>query len=350
MELIFIYVWLYFTTFFHEMGHFIVAKFWGFKPYRVIVGKGKKILTLNLCDSVIEFRTFPDGGITYTSNLSLEKLKYKLALMYIAGPLVNLCLGSLFLILYLKFNQNLLAKPILFAFMCTELFLFISNIIPRDGNLYGQILSSDGKQFINAFTKTEQQFITNLLRLDRYTNNQNSSEPLFNNDLKKLQIVYQAQAAFNQQNFEQVIHLLEPILNDVNLIVRDQLYLLDLLTSIVINYGEQKYIHKADEWSKQAMELSVDIITIQGTRGAILIELGRYSEGKEMLLPLTTAGNAAIDVAVSCCYIAKADYYLGNEFQVKNWLNQAEKIGAAPRILQRIQNEIDNFASIPKLH
>lgn len=130
----------------------------------------------------------------------------------------------------------------------------------------------------------------------RYTNSQDSLVDFFNNDLKILQILYKAQAEFNRNNFDQVIELLEPILNNSYIIPRDKLYIIDILASIVINYGEMKYLDKADKWSFQAMGLASDIKTIQGTRGAILIELGRYSEGKEMLLPLTEAGNEAIDI------------------------------------------------------
>ncbi|HEY9804370.1 MAG TPA: site-2 protease family protein [Leptolyngbyaceae cyanobacterium] len=344
MAIILSILWLYVSIFCHEMGHFIVAKTVGFQPYLIIVGSGSKILSFKLGNSVFEFRTIPSGGITYTANLTLNKVKNKLALMYLAGPVVNLCFCLFFTIIYVKSISHLEAPEYLNSIVfiiCIEFTLFVSSILPMDIKLYGRVISNDGKQLINAVTKTEQQFIQTLLGLDRYTNNKTSSPDLFNNDLKVLQKLYKAQAEFNQSNFAQAIELFEEILNYPGIPKRDQLYIIDILASIVINYGEVKYLNKADQWSAHAIELSRDITTIQGTRGAILIELGRYSEGKEMLLPLTEKGNEVIDIAVSCCYIAKADYYLGNEDKVKDWLNKAEKVGAAPLVLWRVKKEIN---------
>jgi tetratricopeptide (TPR) repeat protein len=344
MALILTLLWLHISIFCHEMGHFIVAKVFGFQPYLVIVGSGHKIFSFQLLNSLFEFRLIPSGGITYTSNLTLNKVKSKLALMYLAGPMVNLCFCLLFSIIYAKYILKiadpgyLVSIPII---IFIELLLFVGSILPTDVNLYGNVFSNDGKQLINALTKTEQQFIQKLLGLDRYIDKKSSSPDLFNKNLKALQILYKVQAEFNRRDYAKAIDLLEQILHEPGLPKRDLLYIIDILASIVINHGEIKYLDKADKWSAQAMDLSSDIKTIQGTRGAILVDLGRYSEGKEMLLPLTEEGNEAIDKAVSCCYIAKADYYLGNEDKVKNWLEKAEKVGAAPIILQRIKQEIN---------
>ncbi|MBV8886495.1 MAG: hypothetical protein JO235_21215 [Chroococcidiopsidaceae cyanobacterium CP_BM_RX_35] len=137
--------------------------------------------------------------------------------------------------------------------------------------------------------------------------------------------------------------MLEPFLSYSYIKRIDKVYIIELLTSIVINFAEKKYLQKADQWSNQALLLANDVKTVRGTRGAILIELGRYSEGKEMLLPLTEADNDSTDIAVSCCYIAKADYFLGNEDKVKYWLKKAEQVGTGKQIMLRIQREL-NFS------
>lgn len=345
MEIILIIVWLYFSIFCHEMGHFFVAKVFGFNPYFVVVGTGKTIIKLKFLNSLIEFRQFPSGGITHISNLSLEKVKPKLALMYLAGPLVNCFFCLLFSLIhthYILSDSDISFVGVIGILTYIEFFLFVSNLLPLEVHQYGRSLSNDGKQLIDALTKTNQQFIQKLLGLSRYTNNQNTSAVnLFNNDLKALQRLFQAHAAFNRNSFDEVIKLLEPILHDNNIITRDKIYIIDILASIVINYGETKYLAQADSWSAQGLALAGDIKTLQGTRGAILVELGRYHEGKEMLLPLTEAGNEAIDIVVSCCYIAKADYFLGNEDKVKSWLKKAEQIGTANQIFWRIQTELN---------
>ncbi|WP_392535959.1 M50 family metallopeptidase [Nostoc sp. C117] len=342
-----IYIWAYFSIFCHEMGHFIAAKIMGLKPYLVKIGTGKRMLDFKLSNLIIEFNLMPNGGITYVSNLSLHNIKPKLIFMYLAGPMINCFLLVLIISIY---NQRILHYIfanhvyILEAFAIFEVLLIIGNLLPSEFTIYGQKHSNDGKQVLDVLTKTNEQFIQKKLGLARYTINKNdSSIDFFNNDLKTLQILYEAQVEFDKRNFNQAIKLLEPIVINERLIVRDKLYILDILVSIVIEHEQMKYLQKADTWSLQALTLAGDIKTIQGTRGAILIELGRYSEGKQMLLPLTEAGNDLIDIAYSCCYIAKADYFLGNENQVKDWLNKAKQVGVASRILLRIQKEINYF-------
>ncbi|ABA19778.1 hypothetical protein Ava_0152 [Trichormus variabilis ATCC 29413] len=264
--------------------------------------------------------------------------------MYLAGPVVNGCFCLFFSLVYTYYISHLQFPgylSIVGFLVYVEFFLFAENLLPMDVNSYGRVISNDGKGFIDALTKTEQQFIQTILGLDRYINKEHLSGDLFNNDLEILQVLYKAHGEFNKHNFSQVIDLLEPILDYPDILTRDKLYIIDTLASIIINHGEKQYLDKANKWSEQAMELASDIKTIQGTRGAILVELGRYSEGKEILLPLTEVGNEAIDIAVSCCYIAKADYYLGNDDQVKDWLNKAEKIGNVHLILQRVKQEIN---------
>lgn len=342
-----IYIWAYFSIFCHEMGHFMVAKIIGFKPYSVKIGTGKRMFNFKLFNCLLEFNIIPSGGITYIYNLNLHNIKPKLIFVYLAGPMINCLLLGLIINIY---NQKTLHYKltnylnIIIFFAIFESLLIIGNLCPSELSLYGQKYSNDVQQVLDALTKTQAQFIHKKLGLARYTNNKKDSlSDFFNNDLKTLQILYEAQVEFEKRNFEGTIKLLEPIVINDRLLVRDKLYILDILVSIVIDREQMEYLQQADIWSAQALALAGNIKTIQGTRGAILIELGRYSEGKQMLLPLTEAGNDLIDISYSCCYIAKADYFLGRENCVKDWLSKAKEIGLTPHILLRIQKEINFF-------
>ncbi|MEH2209653.1 site-2 protease family protein [Nostoc sp.] len=342
-----IYIWVYFSIFCHEMGHFMTSIVTGLKPYLVKIGTGKRMFYVKLSNSILEFNVIPSGGITYVSNFSLHNIKPKLIFMYLAGPMINCLLFILIISIYSQSISHYIFSnyvDILEIFGIFEFLLIIGNLLPSELTLYGQKHSNDGKQVLDVLTKKNEQLIQRNSGLDRYTikNNNSLIEP-FNNDLEILQILYEAQVEFDKRNFARTIQLLESIVINEHLSVRNKLYILDILVSIFIEHEQIKYLQKADIWSTQALALAGDIKTIQGTRGAILIELGRYSEGKQMLLPLTEVGNDLIDIAYSCCYIAKADYFLGNENQVKDWLKKAKQVGVAPRILLRIQKEINYF-------
>ncbi|AUT03357.1 hypothetical protein CLI64_24695 [Nostoc sp. CENA543] len=344
MELLLIGIWFYFSIFCHEMGHFIAAKIVGFNPHFVKIGSGQRILDFKFLESKIEFCLIPSGGITYTSNLSLENLKPKLIFMYLAGPMMNGLL-FIFIMVFGKYGNLFFNEYNPAAFLSVyELFLFTGNLLPYESNIYGRSHPTDGKQILDALTKTNEQFLQKKLGLARYTKNgDDAANEFFNNDLKTLHILYKAMAELQKRNFDQAMQLFEQILMNDHLIIRDQLYILDILVTFVIDHEQTQYLQKADKWSAQALSLASDIKTIQGTRGAILIELGRYSEGKEMLLPLTEEGNDLTDMAYSCCYIAKADHFLGNAHEIKYWLKKAAKTGTAQHILLKTQKQLNCF-------
>jgi hypothetical protein len=102
-------------------------------------------------------------------------------------------------------------------------------------------------------------------------------------------------------------------------------------------------------WLRDVMKFAGYTNSIQVTRGGILIELGKYEAGKQILVPLTETGNHPIDIAISCYYLAKADHNLGNKEQALVWLKQAEMIG------KKIPGLSEMFGSIkqelwPKKH
>lgn len=288
-----IFIWFYFSIIAHEFGHLIAARIVGFNPYFVIIGVGKKLLSYKLFDTIVEFRTIPAGGITYISNLAQSWIRPKLILMYLGGPLANL-----FLFLILSSICNVYTKHgnlaylnnigIVYYLANIEFIIFICNLIPIESSGYGRKLASDGKQVINTLFNSKFKTIQKLMGLDRYTSKQDKfTNTIFNNSIETLHQLFKADALLNQQKFDDAIEILETILDSASCSTREKVYILDLLTSIIINYGETKYLRKADKWSLQALKIAGDIKTVQGTRGAILIELGRYNEGKEILLPLT---------------------------------------------------------------
>jgi len=114
----------------------------------------------------------------------------------------------------------------------------------------------------------------------------------------------------------------------------------NLLTSIVTWFGYKKYLKAADVWSKKAMKL-LDNQETKIHRGAILVEMENYPEGKEMLLPFTAPDKKPKIVAFCSCYIAKAEYFLGDQDMGIKWLLKAKKIGVVNHLVERIGEDIN---------
>ncbi|MBO0799825.1 MAG: hypothetical protein J2P31_13475, partial [Blastocatellia bacterium] len=137
----------------------------------------------------------------------------------------------------------------------------------------------------------------------------------FKNDKRSMELYLKADTEFFYGHYEEVIDKFNQLLKSEYASEAERAHLLDILSSIVINAGQKQYLIEADGWSREAMRLAGYSKTVQGTRGAILIELGKYEEGKQLLLPLTDPANDWFDRMVSSYYLALADHRLGNREQ-----------------------------------
>jgi hypothetical protein len=96
---------------------------------------------------------------------------------------------------------------------------------------------------------------------------------------------------------------------------------------------------KLDEWSDRAMRLGPKIKTIVTSRGAVLVALGRYIEGKALLQRLVSIkGAPLLDAVLIRIYLARAEHALGNATAARRLIEQARAITRAearPPLLAR---------------
>ena len=346
--IIIIYIWSYLSILFHELGHYICAKIVKFQPYSVKVGKGHKILVRKIFNTRFELRLSPSGGLTSVSLNNLKWLKPRLLLYYSGGLIVNASLCYLFVSLFFIYQESA------FIFVAIiEFLMFCNAVIPNTVIINNIQTYTDGKQIlITLFSDVSQMFVSvieayqkNLLRYDN--SSENSKKFFLNNDLQALQNLIYAETERMEKNIELSIELFLDILKLPDLSNGEKAFILDHLASIVVIDGYTQYLEKANIWSQKALNLVPNCPTIKGTRGAVLIELKYYEEGKEILLPLTTEDNEKNDIAICSCYLAKADYFLGNIDQSEKWLIKAEENEIYPLLFAKIKQEI-NHDSFPK--
>lgn len=343
-SILIIYLWMYFSTFCHEMGHFLFAKLAGMSPYLVQVGTGYKFLKLQLFKTVFEFRILPYAGMTQAYHLTLDSFNVRFLFFAIGGVFANFILVA-FLINLLRVQGDF----VILILIMLEFVLLYSNLTPTEFQLYNQTVQTDGQLIISALTINYQDVFKEISeeykkQSYRYKNKKAILPKTFlGNDLRTLQIFIEAQKKLYSYGYEEAVKLFIQVLKFKNISSWEKVFILDNLSCIVVMHGYKKYLNDADRWSEEAIKLASYSKTLKGTRGAILVELGRYDEGKQLLLPLTEPENDALDIAVSSCYIAKAEYFLGNIERVNAWLANAKEIGGADanKVLKRIQKEIN---------
>ena len=89
----------------------------------------------------------------------------------------------------------------------------------------------------------------------------------------------------------------------------ERLFVLDYLACLPIMENLKNFLPMADACSREALELQPQNLTVKGTRGSILVELGRIDEGEPLLNEVYATSEADHDKGISAFYlglIAKA--------------------------------------------
>jgi hypothetical protein len=322
--------WPYLSTFCHELGHFVCAKLVGMSPYLMKVGSGFSVSSKGFFGAQVELgiHLFSFNGETrahFPTNWStFEDLKPKLIIYLIGGCLANSVLLACSIAML-----GLTGFPIFLYFILIEVVVIIRTLVPTTLHTHGMKVPNDAKQIFFILTKDYQQyFLADLPKeVTRIAGDLAKPQTFFKNDVRTIELYVKAATELAYQHFDEAIALFSRLLNSENASGAERAYILEILASIVINHGRKQYLIQADGWSREAMKLAGYSKTVQGTRGAILIELDKYEEGKQMLFPLTEPDNEPIDIAISSYYLAKAEHRLGNGEQAWRWLKQAEEVG-----------------------
>lgn len=104
----------------------------------------------------------------------------------------------------------------------------------------------------------------------------------------------------------------------------EKILALDALVTSGIVSGAPAAHADLDVWSQQALALGPDLPTLRGSRGAVLVELGRCEEGKALLAPLASPGwPPSIDSFMSRAFLALAEHRLGNAAAARQFADAA---------------------------
>ena len=87
--LLFVVFWVP-LLFIHEFGHALMAKALGWQVQRIVIGFGKVMMRLTLLGAPMEIRSIPLEGFVQISPKNLKLARIKHALIYFAGPGIEL--------------------------------------------------------------------------------------------------------------------------------------------------------------------------------------------------------------------------------------------------------------------
>jgi hypothetical protein len=107
-----------------------------------------------------------------------------------------------------------------------------------------------------------------------------------------------------------------------------------------LHQGPPNDSSQSDELSRRLLELE-DTVSTRGTRGSVLVDIGRIDEGKAILLDVLAKTKSAIDTAYSNIFLALAERQLGNLDLAREYAHSAAKADSTCPALQRVADLLD---------
>jgi Zn-dependent protease len=140
----------------HELGHAITASLLGWQVGAIVLGMGRTMSIFRLGQTIVELRMFPIEGFVTSVPRNLQRPRTKSALIYFAGPAVDL-LVAVGVLLWLGpstlFTRSEEIDVLLWQSLAlAATFQGVLNLIPHSVSTPEGAIANDGMGIIWSFT------------------------------------------------------------------------------------------------------------------------------------------------------------------------------------------------------
>jgi hypothetical protein len=321
----------------HELGHLACAVIGSIPVYRVVIGEGPVLWRRRVREIWFEVRRWPLSGRVEPYAV-LNYRWYWWALFIMGGALTNLVIAGL----VMAFRAAGVTGQVLDFILSAQLLLIALTIIPvphgggNDGMLLVRLLWRPACDPAALRTSYEARFA-------RRSPGQ-APPPL---TAASVRLLHHAGRLWTDgipraEVRDDLMHELER----GGLSPVEMIWALDTLITEAITSSDPDARSHLEAWSRRALALGPDQPTLQGSRGAALVELGRHAEGKALLAPLAAPEQvASFDSFMSRVFLALAEHGLGDDPAARQLADAARATAEAAGIsaaglLARLEREI----------
>lgn len=356
-------LWFMFTllvliplTVMHELSHTIVSLVLGFHVFRVQLGVGRPIYSKKILGLKWDIRTIPIGGFTFIGGPpSTWWYRLKLFLITLAGPtthlviiVVSLCLGVLALLLDVP--SRLL--PLFTILVLLNLLFLLVNLWPHKVNTPIGQLGTDGWQLIQILLwkpETASQYSTAYyaqMALEAKDDNrlgdayQWLAEGLARTSDNPILLNISGMFDTLDNNPKGARKTFVQLLERPNLELAQRCLFLNNVAYVDILLEDPALLPEADQYSAEAYQHLSWEPAVAGTRGIVLIMLGKPNDGLPLLYSALKKQVDPKAKAADCCCIAIGELRLGNRAKAKTYLETARQLDPACPILAQAEREL----------
>lgn len=346
----------------HEFGHAFVARWLGFKVFKVYVGFGQTFFSRNLFGFQTEFRTIPLGGLALATPIDTNWFRLKQLAFIFAGPFANLLLFAvalLFVPLHQLWDFRLLGQSLApgQVFLYVNLLILVQNLWPHTFNTPIGRLANDGKLLWQTlFTKSDMIASTLATRfaleaMSCHEKHQNAAaltwteQGLASFPGNLLLLNWRGILLLEQKSYEAARDCFKMLLDradnppDVRALMLNNIAYVDALL------GGSEFLAEADRYSQEALSLIGWVPAVKGTRGTTLLELGKIDDALVLLHESMEHADNSNGKAQNACFISMGEARRGNLDQSRKYLDEAKKLMPDCFLLERATNEFQAAAA-----
>lgn len=339
----------------HEGGHWLAGRCVGIEIDAITIGHWRQIVSFRVGQLLITLRAAPDSG-SATLRLGPHLASRTRMSVFLLGGV-----AAEFLVLILAWHHVSLPAiaqtreqffvsffTIATVWLCGLHLVF--SLYPHQTRIEGGWVGNDGAQLFTLWrTRARDSDIADKLGesltlaalqgAGRFAEARVCAEELFRKDpsntaLGQSLAHLQAELGDTQQAEMTLRGLLATTQNP-----EKRAEILDALACLALYHDRRDLLSESVGWMDEALRCAPAAITLRGTLGSILIELGRLDEGVEALRAVHRRSECALDRSISAAYLAKDCRLRGEWPAARRWLSQIATDQAEHRLIKRIRDE-----------
>lgn len=319
----------------HEFGHLLFAGFAGGTPRRMVLGKGHKVAETKFKGVKIILNSNFNSGLAYAAFDNLNLIRLKLLCYTSGGFLTNFFVAAVLLLVFDFSTEASNGIQLSSAIVISNLITGFSVLIPHYSSYQGLRLSSDGLSLLRIPFRKESELIelssvNELLDAFDLFESKKYEEAITIYENFQRKAVESKAANFNLSivhmklgNFEKAIELMEELLPLVEeepfKSFRTYIY-----NGIAWEYLLVNKLSEADMYSELAYKIDPNTEHIRGTRASVLIESGKYDEGKNLLINDIDFNFPNSQTLAASIYVGLAFHELNEPKKAETYVNFVE--------------------------
>lgn len=346
----------------HELAHAGAAKLTGLRVFGIVIGVGKTVWSGKLFGMQWMVNSLPIGGITSVGAKPVPNIRWKLFLVYLAGPASHFILAYIAHLLARMLPAGSFGGRFLTALVFANILLALANLFPRKVSITTGVQGTDGWHLLRVpflkeqeLTKlhvgyfaaeallayTESDFDTARSWVEQALAHDGNS-PIARNVLGMLQMALGEYPA-SRQTFLQLLETEEAKEPALHYILLNNVAYLNALM------GDPALLPEADQYSAEALKHLPWVAPVIGTRGTVLVELGQIEEGVAMLKKSMSLHPDKQGKALNACHIALGDYRRGEAAEAHKYLVTAQTLDPGCMLLPRVKAELSGLPGSPNV-